>query len=97
MLTAAKKATVDMFDKRITLGNVIEIVVLLVAIVTAYSRLQTSQATVELQLAAQKVQTDEIKSSYVRADLHKIQMDTINEKLADISSDIKEIKKEVKK
>ena len=97
MLAQVQNGISNMFDKKITLGNIIEIGVLLVAITLAYGKFQATQDVMWVQITDSKDAIQVLKKEAVKQDVHNLQIQMINEKLADIQADLKEIKKEVKK
>jgi cell division protein FtsL len=75
------------FESKISLGNLLQIIILLVALVVAWSKLVT-----HAELA-----------DYVRNDIHQLQLQIISAKISDlnaksdeIQSDVKEIKRAIK-
>ena len=76
------------FEAKISLGSLLQIIVLLVAMVMAWSKLVT---------------LDDLTGHYVRSDVHQLQlqmiearMNSLDAKTDEIRSDVKDIKKGMK-
>jgi len=89
------------FEKKITLGNVIQLIVLFITLILAYSRLQHSQEALDQKFESQKYLIDKLEQAlnqqYVRADVHNEQIKSINGKLQEIQDDIKDIKRTLRR
>lgn len=84
------------FEKKITLGNLIQIAVLVVAIVLAYGRMEANQEIIRGRVDQISKEVESARLQFVRADVHTLQIQVIQERLDEIQQDLKEIKKAVK-
>ena len=84
------------FEKKITLGNILTTVVLLVGIVGGYARLSQSHEMMAEKITTLESNAEHLRAQFVRSDIHDYQVRVINEKLEEIKQDVKEIKRFVK-
>ena len=89
--------TLPRFESRISLGHIIEIAAILVALVLAWGRLEANQSQLRDQLRDHFAEVEVLKGQYVRRDVHDQADRRIDEKLSAIEKKLELIERAVKR
>lgn len=73
-------------DMKITIGNIITLILLLVSIIFAWSQIQA-------EVRELRIKQDEIRSNYVKKDVVEIKFSQLQEDIAEIKQLLKELSK----
>ena len=80
-------------DYKISIGQLLEIGVILIAVVLAWGRLEANQRSIQADFETHMKEVDVLKKQYVRTDVQAVKEGRVEERLTEILTRLERIEK----